>query len=254
MKYIFCLIILALFACNAINQNRLEEVEETPLTIANMPSSTKFSKDSLYRINLFDFYNKPLRELFDNEVIRQYDYYNFPESHDGCIRYMELGYDNNFLEIYFSDLKRDSYCSNDTLNIKISDLLNEKILRVNFPRSQPIMQTNDNQKAKAFIMKLKAFDFSAYYESPINTLITALPKLERNPMILIWKTEGCLDYASLYYRFPNEEIVIDLDADSLMYTPHCLDLKIKHWNFNDYKKEILKEVKTQYRINNPVKN
>lgn len=201
-----------------------------------------FSIDSLCNINLFDFYGKTLKVLLSNNIINQYSIYDPIIDKRGCIKHIELGYNSRDLVIHFSNFNKNAYCGDPNERI-IENLLDEKILFVRFTHQYLTPLTDSEKEDEVFIDALKQVDFSYYYNMPIDSLMSNLPKPRRSPIISLDGIDGCLDKATLSYRLKTHSFGIMLYTENLEYTPRCLDLEIEHWNFNDFRKEILKEVK-----------
>ena len=232
----FCLGLLSCINSNK-NKNLYDSKDKSEMSI----SEEQPFLDSLCNINFFDFYDKKLSILLDNKIIKKYNIYHPVVSRKGCIDHIELIYDKRSLVVHFSNFDKEAYCSEQSRNIE--NLLNEKILFVRFPVVYPMPLTNNKQEDEMLVSALKQINFHDYSGLTVDSLMAILPKPRRSPIIMLHGKNGCLEKASISYRLTTREFGFYLYPENLEHTPPCLDLEVEHWNFNDFRKEILKEVK-----------
>lgn len=241
IKYVYYFLLVIFTSCMTIstsNKNTKTNKENSDITSQ--------SNNSIYNIDFFDFYNKPLERLLENDIINQYDRYSPIFDYEECMNHIELIFntENTFLRVYFSNTYENKFCfeHKDSIHLPINHLLEEKILTVGFPREFPINLTDNKEEEDIFINNFKEIDTEQYLDKPINDLLSALPKLERRPYISFHDKEGCLYRVLVIYRLVTREIGIYMYPKNFKHTPKCLNLDIEHWNFNDFRKETLEKV------------
>jgi len=245
IKHISYFILIISTSCVTVS-NSDKKTEISKLESSTVTQSNGNLNDSLFNINFFDFYNKPLKKLLENDILNQYDNYSPVFDYNECLNHIELRYRNNntYLRVYFSNTHGNRFCfeREDSIQLPINYLLREKILTVGFPRELPISMTDSKEEEDVFINNFKKINIEEYSDKPIDDLISVLPKLKKRPYISFHDEEGCLYRVLIIYRLVTREIGIYMYPKDFKQTPKCLDLNIEHWNFNDFRKETLERV------------
>lgn len=243
MKCIYVYIVLLFFSCNLSTK------------LVKLPTKDKqtFSLDSLYNINYFDFYGKTLEELLKNNIVNQYEGYYPVIERQGHLSFLQLMYTDetdNFsnykgLNVYFSRLK---YTDEDTL--KFGDiptpiqLSKEKIRKIDFRDKRELAKTSEEDQI--FVKELKSIDFKEYHGRTIDSLMK-IPILKKWSSVAFdnekVKHQNCLNSATLTYILDSKWIMLEVTPESFTYTDECIDILDRHWNFNDFRQETLKNVR-----------
>lgn len=236
-------LVLLFFSCNL----------NTKLVNSSTKDKQKFSLDSLYNINYFDFYGKTFEELLENNIVNQYEGYYPVIEIQGHLSFLQLMYTDetgdfsNYkgLNIYFSRLE---YMDEDTL--KFGDiptpiqLAKEKIRKIDFKDRQVLAKTSEEDQI--FLKEIEDIDFRKYYGLSVDSLMK-IPVLKKWSSVAFddkkVEHENCLNSVTLVYILSSKWIMLELTPKSFTNTDECVDILDKSWNFNNFRQETLKSTR-----------
>lgn len=239
-------------SCYLQNTGKQSVAITTPVEDKNVFNADTLSfVDSLDVLNYFNYFGKTLEDALKDEVIKQFDSYFIGETPNGCFNYLELNYrkeshSTRILRFYFKDLFiSNKRCVTYPDIWEIKDLIEEEIMKIEFPIEAWRHATNNKEDDKQLIEKMRQIDFSKYYGKPIDSL-WEIPLLWNTAHLKVFTDhdDNCLDYIGLNYSLSDyRTLIVIIEPESYQYMNPCINKYEKYWNLNEFRKEILKEVK-----------
>jgi len=252
MKYILLFLLTIFTSCYLQNTSKQPEEETKAIGDKDILNTKPLSFiDSLDRLNYFGYYKKTLERALEDDIIKQFDTYFIGETPNGCFNYLQLNYRREFqntriLRFYFKGLfLGDKRCRSYPDIWEIEDLIEEKIMKIEFPIEGWISATRNKEEDKRLVERIRQIDFSKYYGEPIDNL-WKISILWDTPHLKVFTdhNDNCLDYIGLNYSLSNyRTLIVIIEPESYQYMNPCINKYEEHWNLNDFRKETLKEVK-----------